>query len=468
MVLKSNLADVSAADFSTARALAIAVGPQPESDSRANEITELLRAALRHGICCIVLAPLKRIPEIESLLKSLTFRPQVIIWDTSREPHVPETAARVEPGVPWSGTIEVNGEASLCEEDQVLLRRAFCDCTTVSLIAETQGRSARVYRVFAKLRDSAAGRLPLPFFAKFDRYPKIKRELENYRNHTTLFIPFNQRPNVDPIRCVLGAERGLIVGNFVEESEPLGELVERGTARAAIHSLFGGALRGWRTQTYLDETMSTAPSVANSLAYCLPSAYKPRRRDRLVRRATGAVRFGAKLNPTELEEVLKGLPPLRHRSSMTHGDLHGSNVRVCRDEAILIDFASTQIGPLMADPASLEVALVMDSRKLRGEDWDNLAREAYDLLNLRAVPAPRDPARPDAPLWNSIRQLRQLALADQLSEFEYAATIAIYMLRFASYGSESEEPPGRREMAYFLADLIARQLATELKCATTT
>lgn len=456
----------SAADFSSARALVIALGFQPESEKESEEIAELLRTALRHGVSCIVLAPLRRIPEIQSLLRSLPFGPQIILWDANREPHVPETAARVQPGAAWSSTIDVKGEDSLCEEDRVLLRRAFQDCTTVSLIAETQGRSARVYRVFAKLRDSAAGRLPLPFFAKFDRYPKIKRELDNYRNHTTLFIPFNQRPNVDPVRCVLGAEHGLIVGNFVEESEPLGELVERGTARAAIHSLFGGALRGWRAQTYLDETMSVSPSLVDSLIYCLPSAYNACRRDRLIRRATGAARLGSVLNPKELEQLLKRLPPLRNRRSMTHGDLHGSNVRVCRDEAILIDFASTQIGPLMADPASLEVALVMDSQKLPTEEWERFSREVYDLQNLRAVPAPRDPARVDAALWNSVRQLRQIALADQLSEFEYAAAVAIYMLRRASYGRGSEEPPGRREMAYFLADLIAKQLAAELACAT--
>jgi hypothetical protein len=306
--------------------------------------------------------------------------------------------------------------------------------------------------------------LPLPFFAKFDKYSKVKRELDNYRDHTTLFIPFNQRPNVDPKRCFLGAERGLIVGNFVEESEPLGELVERGTARAAIHSLFGGALRGWRTQTYLDETMAIGPSIVDSLTYCLPSAYKIGRRDRLVRCATRARELDARFDPTELEELLKRLPPLKHRRSMTHGDLHGSNVRVCRGESILIDFASTQIGPLMADPASLEVSLAMDAQRLDGEEWIKFAREAYDIENLRTLPAPRDPARLDAALWNSIRQLRQIALADQLSQFEYAATVAIYMLRHASYGRSANEPTGRREMAYFLAERIARQLDAKFEC----
>jgi hypothetical protein len=462
VMLRYNPIDVSPADYSTARTLAIALGPEPASQEEGEAIEERLRAALRHGIKCIVLAPLGRIPEVQSAITSLPFGAQIELWDSNRESHVAERAARAQPGAAWSGTIDVTGDDSLCEEDRILLRRAFHDCTTGSLIAETQGRSAKVYRVFAKLRDSAAGRLPLPFFAKFDKYSKVKRELENYRDHTTLFIPFNQRPNVDPSRCFLGAERGLIVGNFVEESEPLGELVERGTARAALHSLFGGALRGWRTQSYLDETMAIGPSIVNSLVHCLPSAYRIGRRDQLVRCAIRARELDATLDPTQLEELLKRLPPLKHRRCMTHGDLHGSNVRVCRGEAILMDFASTQIGPLMADPASLEVSLAMDAQKLSAEDWSKFTREAYDMQNLRALPAPQDPARLDAALWNSIRQLRQIALADQLSGFEYATAVAIYMLRHASYARSAHEPAGRREMAYFLAERIATQLATEL------
>lgn len=466
LTLSMNPATTSSAEFSTARALVIALGPDPASEREAAESAERLKSALRHGLQCTILAPLKRIPSVEYFVRSLIFGPQIVRWDQSREPFVPEFAARASPGAPWADTVEVRGEESLCEEDRILLRRAFHDCTTVSLVAETQGRSAQVYCVYARLRDSAAGRLPLPFFAKFDTFPKIRRELDNYRDHTTLFIPFNQRPNVDPNRCVLGAERGLIVGNFVEESETLGALVERGTGRAAIHSLFGGALRGWRTQTYFDETISVSPSIVDSLAFCLPSAYRVNRSERVAKCAAAATPLGASLNPAQLEKLLRGLPRLEHRRSMTHGDLHGANVRVCRDEAILIDFASTQVGPLMADPASLEVSLVMESQALLGNSWAEFAKEVYDLANLRALPLPRDPARFDAPLWNSIRQLRQIALADELSKFEYALTVVMYLLRRASYGREPGEPEGRREMAYFLAERIAKLLAHELTCAT--
>jgi len=461
-----NPATVSSAEFSTATALVIALGSEPASEQDGAEMASLLKSALRHGLHCTLLAPLARIPNIKSFLRSLIFGSQIVLWEAGRELHVPEQVARTSPGPPWKDTIEVSGEESLRDEDRILLRRAFHDCTTVSLVAETHGRSAQVFCVYARLRDSAAGRLPLPFFAKFDRYPKIRRELKNYHDHTTVFIPFNQRPNLDPVRCMLGAERGLIVGNFVEESETLGALVERGTARAAIHSLFGGALRGWRTQTYFDDTMSVSSSIIDSLPHCLPAAYRPPRSERVAARALAARALGASLSPKQLDALLRQLPPLRHRLSMTHGDLHGANVRVSHDEAILIDFASTQVGPLMADPASLEVSLIMESRVLQGPEWEEFAKEMYELANLRTVPSPRDPARREAPLWNSIRQLRQIALADELSKFEYALTVAIYLLRRASYGSQADEPAGRRPMAYFLAERIAMQLTSELACAT--
>jgi hypothetical protein len=461
-----NPAALPSGDFSTARALVIALGPAPANEREAAETADRLKLALRHGLHCTVLAPLKRIPEVQSFVKSLVFGQQIVLWEASRQVYVPEQAARTSPGPPWKDTIEVRGEGSLGDEDRILLRRAFHDCTSVSLVAETQGRSAKVFCVYARLQDSAAGRLPLPFFAKFDRFPKIRRELDNYRDHTTLFIPFNQRPNLDPLRCVLGAERGLIVGNFVEESETLGALVERGTARAAIHSLFGGALRGWRTQAYFDDAMSVSPSILDSLAYCLPGAYRGHRSERVAKHAATARALGASMSPTQLEALLRQLRPLQHRRSMTHGDLHGANVRVSRDEAILIDFASTQVGPLMADPASLEVSLVMESQTLQGAEWVEFAKGVYELANLRALPTPCDPARPEAPIWNSIRQLRQIALADELSEFEYALTVALYLLRRASYGSQPDEPAGRRPMAYFLAERIAKQLAGELAGAT--
>ncbi|WP_430702203.1 phosphotransferase [Mesorhizobium captivum] len=69
---------------------------------------------------------------------------------------------------------------------------------------------------------------------------------------------------------------------------------------------------------------------------------------------------------------MEELPPIRRRRALCHGDLHGENVRVRGGQAILIDFAAVDHGPLVIDPAALETALVLKrlpNNQLNG--WDS-------------------------------------------------------------------------------------------------
>src|SRR5581483_2040616 len=120
------------------------------------------------------------------------------------------------------------------------------------------------------------------------------------------------------------------------------------------------------------------------------------------------------------------------------------NVRVHATEAILIDFTSVSRGPLVADPAALDVALVMGTYALEGDAWLRFVQECYALDCLCPVPPPADPAAPAAALWNSVRLIRQVGQVDQLSPFEYATAVALYLLRRASYTAEHDEDPVRR------------------------
>jgi tRNA A-37 threonylcarbamoyl transferase component Bud32 len=86
----------------------------------------------------------------------------------------------------------------------------------------------------------------------------------------------------------------------------------------------------------------------------------------------------------ELEAMLMALPAIRYRYGTTHGDLHGNNVRIAGADAILIDFASVDYGPLTVDPAALDVSLMMDTGLAVGENWIGLADEVYKLKALRA------------------------------------------------------------------------------------
>jgi Phosphotransferase enzyme family len=417
--------------------------------------SKTLNLALIHGLKTFVLCELQAVPAAWQFLRTLPFGARVIVRTLENASKVALDLTGYDSGPAWSDSVEISGGESLVSEEDILIRRAFGDCNTAAMVAQSGGRSAKVYCVYARLADSRAGPLPLPFFAKIDKVAKIVRELENYRECTTLFVPFNQRPNLDPQRCALGAERGIIVGNYIEESEPLRSLVERGTARGALNSLFGGALRGWRNQAYFDESMVRNGSLALAVEQCLPSHMPSWRRSILQRHAAAARSFGANLGVKHLEELIRRLPDMRYRCAMMHGDLHGDNVRVHRGEAILIDFASCSRGPLVNDPASLDVALVMQTDTVLGADWIGFAERIYGIDALLDLPAPPDPIEYAAGLWQSIRLVRQIAMADVMTTGEYALAIALQLLRRASYPPSKGEERNRRALAYALAERIA-------------
>lgn len=159
--------------------------------------------------------------------------------------------------------------------------------------------------------------------------------------------------------------------------------------------------------------------------------------------------------------MLMALPTIRYRYGTTHGDLHGNNVRIAGADAILIDFASVDYGPLTVDPAALDVSLMMDTCLVAGEDWMRLADEVYELKALRAPAVPPRPERDAANLLDALHYIRQTAFAVQFSDVEYPIVVALQLLRKASYDGDDAEGQQRRVHAYSLADRIIGQLADE-------
>lgn len=419
---------------------------------------EQLCQALWHGVHVLVLADLEDEPALRAQLKALPYGRLVSIWHKGLALTTPKAMSQRPNAASWSSSVAIQGDEDLCPEDRVLLRRAFSDCTLVKLVPLPGGRSAEVYCGFAQLQDSQVGPRPLPFFVKLDRYPKIQREISHYRECTTLFVPFNQRPNIDENRCALGAERGIIVGNFVENSESLAALVDRGVAQGAINSLFDEALRGWRSQAYHSVTSAVHRRLIDSLTASNLLTARPDQRRRLDENAERARSLGSTLSPTNLIELLQALPPMEHRCALMHGDLHGENVRVRGGDAILIDFASVQHGPLVGDPAMLDAALACASGMSDERAWGSLVDNLYAFENVRMLPLPRDAAEPGAHLWNSIRYIRRIGLSDQMSDGEYATAVAICLLRLALHKPPPKEDRGRRPRAYVLAERLLRRL----------
>lgn len=419
---------------------------------------EHLCHALWHGVQVFVLAHLEDEPALRLQLTALPYGKLIRLWEKGMALSAPKIASQRSNGAAWSAAVSIEGDADLCPEDHVLLRRAFGDCTRVKLVELGGGRSARVYGGYAQLRDSRVGPRPLPFFVKLDRYPKIEREIRHYRECTTLFIPFNQRPNIDENRCALGAERGIIVGNFIENSESLSALVGRGTAWGAINSLFDEALGGWRSQAYHSATNKVHRCLIESLTASNILTARADQMRRLGEYAERARPFGSTLSPQQMIELLLSLPAIEHRCALMHGDLHGENVRVRGGDAILIDFASVQHGPLVGDPAMLDVALALSSGMKDERAWSSLVETLYAFDNLRSLPLPRDVAEPGAHLWNSVRHIRRVGLSDQLTEGEYAMAVAICLIRLALHRPSLKEDPLRRPRAYALAERLLRRL----------
>lgn len=449
----------TATEFSSASGIVFSIARGASKTTFGITYGNCLRRSLWHGLKAFILLDLADAREVGNYLNTLRYGREPRFLASQHEVTVPEEVARWDAGPAWSGTVEISADTQLTEEDEVLVRRAFGNCQSVKLVAESAGRSAKVFCAYARLADSRAGPFPLPFFAKLDRHPKIRRELANYRDFTTLFVPFNQRPNLDWNRCALGAERGILVGNFIEESETLREVVERGTARGAIHSLFGGALRGWRGQAYYDSGNTRIGSIARAFPNCLPSNMRQFQYASLAKNARDAKRFGATMAPRAVEALLLSLPEVRHRCATMHGDLHGENIRVHRSEAILIDFHSTVAsGPLVGDPAALDVSLIMGTRLIHGDHWIAFVRKAYQLAMLCRLPPPADPFESGAPLWSSVRLVRQVGLGDQFSDCEYAIAVAVHLLRHASYRPDRHEEENRRAISYALAEALAVEL----------
>lgn len=420
--------------------------------------SELAALAISHGLRVFVL---DESPELRQRLRKLPYGGRIYVWSHKGASSIPEQVARWDPGPNDSNGQKQDeprliGAGKCCLEDQILLRRAFADCSEVRFKDLTNDRRA-IFQASAQLRSSQAGPYPLPFLVKLDSYTRVNKELGNYELATQHFIPFFARPNLDSRRCLLGPTRGLIVANFIENSTSLMSEVERGTAAGAISSLFEDALRGWRTQAFLSASNEVKGSLSPEGAV---KARSEEHRNNLERCVVGARKFGCELSGTAIGELIDALPPITYRQALRHGDLHGENVRVRAGQAILIDFLQVDNGPLVDDPALLETSLVL-SFKADFNEWKVVAEQLYLLGQLRALPSAKEPMAPLSELWNAVRQVRRYGLADQVSRDEYARAVATQLLRHGLRNGGGRKLSDRRSFMVYLSGRLAQALASD-------
>jgi hypothetical protein len=175
---------------------------------------------------------------------------------------------------------------------------------------------------------------------------------------------------------------------------------------------------------------------------------------------------GACIRADDIWYRLIGLPALDWRSSAIHGDLHGENVRVRKEDSILIDFAHAAPGPACADLAHLEVSLAFDGRPgdLQGEAWKQAVSQLY-LPDAIVASLARPKARKrDTWMRAAVAEIRALvpaAVADPSSPEEYLRVLAVYLLRHASFPAnknDNGDDDYRRTYALWLACRLTEHL----------
>ena len=465
----ADVSDVSIESFRHARGAVLQYDPTKPGALR-SRLRALLHPAFDHGLLLIVRADSdSSVPRIEKILRDERVEKRVQFRAPRPECLVAEDLARYAIGPCINPGLDIESRTQLDDDARLLLARSFADCERIIVDALPGGRSAQTFSVHAVL--SERGGAPLPFFVKVDRCAKIEREMRNYEWYAAGFVPFNLRPNLAEGRSMLGFRKGILVGSFVERSETLRDVVRRGTGERAIYSLFEHALRGWRLQAYeWPEYTRCAKEPVLSVTHSLEPrpkrpVFAPDWISDEIQQISG--KLGAR-DPRCLLKLVEGLPPLQHRRGPIHGDLHARNVQVHGSDAILIDFNAVQDGPLVADPASLEVSIVFDefledsetapASEERRRAWSGLVDRLYDGQHLDLPPPPVPASSSGAWMWSCVRQIRCYALASENASLAYRIALAVQMLRKAGHKPDDAEDGFRRAYACVIADRLLHQV----------
>lgn len=360
----------------------------------------------------------------------------------------PSERLPVSDTLPSITTITHSGASlNLTSSQARLVRRAFFDCSEVHLVAHDDGRSGvMVCRAHATLRTSHLGPWPVPYFVKLGARAKILTEYQNYHRYVEPYIPFHLGPHLVQARCHLGATEGIIVGEYVDESESLLACAQAGRAAAAISCLFDRTLHGWHR---------IAQPAQRALLAELPW---PRRvnNERIAR----ARELGATRTLDELHSLFAALDSQPVLYGPIHGDLHASNVRVRGADAIAIDFFAHGEGPLLRDAAALEASLLVDglTNTARKIDVRALLSSTLVLYEQPQLTDPLPACDPkDVVYWfhSCVRQIRLYARRMEYREHQYAAALAAALLMKAGKDSNAIEPEASvRALAYVLAESV--------------
>jgi hypothetical protein len=364
----------------------------------------------------------------------------------------PDTTLRitVDPIVDRQGNRLMIG---LTDQATLLLQRAFADCIDLHLTPLDGGRSGvSVYKACAELKGGLHGQWPQPHFVKIGSRDKIFAEYEIYEGHVDPYVPFHLGPHLVNERCCLGATEGIIVGDYVEESESLRYCAYDGRSASAIACLFDRTLLGWHRR---------ASKVDTPLSDGLQKHF-PRRIN--TERLKRAGELGAMKTLEELRELFLRCKTTPVLAGPIHGDLHAANVRVRATDAVVIDFfAHKKDYPLLWDAAALEASLLVEGFGDADKNWnvDEIKKwieslePLYDGSPLEVALTHANPKSRSLWFHACVQQIRRYARQWECRRDQYAAVLALALLLKATKDADVSEPQAsRRAAAYLLAERL--------------
>jgi hypothetical protein len=245
---------------------------------------------------------------------------------------------------------------------------------------------------------------------------------------------------------IVGAERSLLVGNFVDRSESLWDLTRRNVAAQAVTSLIEETLCGWRDQAYANDPVEGA--VARAMArICNPKNVNPCYPE-------AALRDGVAIGPKEMWEQLSALRQ-RYRLAPAHGDLHGENVRVRNGQAILIDLAS--VVPALETWFAFQLPPECSPNEYEDLAWWAEIERLYAPSGFIHPPGPCEPTSKHCWMSTVVRQLRRMGIAAQSCGTEYQAAVAVHLLRRCQW-DDGPADRYRRTKGYVVAARLTEYL----------
>lgn len=337
---------------------------------------------------------------------------------------------------------------ALDDDEALLIRRAFRDCSEVHLRQMPDGLSGvRAFRAYAVPAEGLLGPWPMIRFVKIGVRGKIVREYKNYQGNALVYVPAHLAPRLDRVRCCLGASKGILVGDFVDEAEPLRDCARGGRASAAIANLFNKTLRSWQRRGTLDETHPLGELLSERLDKPIPEHRLKRIKE-----------LGASGNLEEIRRRVKAVTSQPVKVGVTHGDLHATNVLVRGTDAILIDFERLCANaPLLCDLASLEGGLLVEAfagDRRSAHEWLESVIDLYRSPILRE-PSKDNPRDPSAWFYGCVRQIRLHARELECEGGQYEVALAVALIaKGCNPNRFNDECEAYRAAAYLLGERI--------------